>query len=108
MLTSVPGGFPGFGASLAANGKLFFEGGINAGDQLWVTDGTVGGTQKLTDALVSDSGNPLVVAGQTVFFEANDGTHGWQLWKSNGTPAPSASPATSTRPAFPTTPRLTN
>src|SRR5262249_16017643 len=50
MLTSVSGGV-GAGVSLNLNGQLFFEGHSISPNayQLWVTDGTVAGTQKLTD-----------------------------------------------------------
>src|SRR3989442_13085311 len=73
------------------NGKMFFEA-TRASDstELWVTDGTVGGTTIVKDinpgARSSLKGNVnyfYTAAG--LFFAADDGTTGTELWKSNGT-----------------------
>jgi ELWxxDGT repeat protein len=82
------------------NGKLlFFSGeGAAATDGLWVTDGTAAGTQRIAALGVnrSDSGyfaegynttmaQVLTIGGQQrLFFMANDGTNGNELWTSDG------------------------
>ena len=75
------------------NGTLFFtaNNGIN-GIELWKSDGTEAGTLMVKDVLAgSDSGavqngkNELVNVNGNLFFYANDGTTGRELWKSDGT-----------------------
>ena len=67
-----------------------------AGVELWRSDGTGVGTALVKDinpgsagsfpGSVDSSANPQVAkVGSTFFFSANDGTHGYELWKSNGT-----------------------
>jgi len=52
------------------------------------TDGTAAGTVRLTSFAPSrDSPFGLVDANGTLFFEANDGTYGNELWNSDGTVA---------------------
>jgi ELWxxDGT repeat protein len=63
------------------------------GRELWITDGTVAGTQLLDD-INPGSGNafpgidngsvPMQVVGSELFFAANDGTHGTELWETDG------------------------
>ncbi len=90
------------------NGTLFFNGltnrtdlqpGLYAGDnELWKTDGTLAGTLLVkdiypgtsptpygTDAPNSSSPYDLTNVGGTLFFTANDGINGRELWKSDGT-----------------------
>lgn len=71
----------------AADDRLFLSAwdGTGSYGQLWVTDGTEGGTVKLLEGLGEDirSGHTvsLVGAGDTLFFN-----RGPDLWKSDGTP----------------------
>jgi ELWxxDGT repeat protein len=80
------------------NGTLFFSAndGVH-GVELWTSDGTAAGTVLVQDiyAGVESSepgGNPpdssgLLNVNGTLFFAANDGVHGVELWKSDGTAA---------------------
>jgi ELWxxDGT repeat protein len=99
--------------SALINGKMYFPGTTTAnGVELWVTDGTPGGTTLFKD-IYSGTGNanPEFLAnlgafnGQTYvglgnfnyqklystafngkwYFTANDGTHGQELWSTDGT-----------------------
>ena len=84
--TSNPQGFTEF------NGKLYF--GANdgeSGSELWVTDGTSGGTQLLKDINTSDGyysdSNPseFIEFNGKLYFNANDGESGDELWVTDGT-----------------------
>lgn len=79
---------------VAAGGKLYFANRDDAGTQLWVTDGTAGGTKRvsnlpaLTLPYTSDPGVTGVTAvGGKVYFTAQDPAAGWQLYVSDGTAA---------------------
>jgi ELWxxDGT repeat protein len=86
--------FNNFGSAIM-NNKFYF-GGINAanGNELWVTDGTDAGTKMVKDINAgpgsanvegpNERGN-FAVVNNTLYFVANDGTNGKQLWKSDGT-----------------------
>jgi ELWxxDGT repeat protein len=87
------------------DGTLFFvaDDGVH-GQELWVSDGTAEGTrlvQDLNPLVTCDTrgDNPgsgshpcdsepehLANVNGTLYFAANDGTHGYELWKSDGTP----------------------
>jgi len=79
------------------NGKLYFVAGdnMNAGGELWVTDGTKLGTQKVKDILLGPQGGVAGTLGllnnSTLLFSASefDKNHnnfiGYELWKSDGT-----------------------
>lgn len=61
-----------------------------AGRSIWISDGTPGGTQPLTDAcpLDRDCGARSLFAFEgTAFFAFDDGVHGRELWQTDGTPA---------------------
>jgi ELWxxDGT repeat protein len=78
-----------------AGGKLYFaaDNGVR-GVEPWVSDGTPGGTHMLRDiysspTAVGSSPNGFTfvhtTGGDEVFFEAQDQTHGTELWKTDGT-----------------------
>jgi ELWxxDGT repeat protein len=66
------------------------------GFELWKSDGTEAGTALVKDILADGSGLPaagglsFTVVGNAVYFYANDGVHGRELWKSDGTEAGTA------------------
>jgi ELWxxDGT repeat protein len=75
-------------------GSILFDAddGTNGGE-LWRTDGTVAGTERLTDFAPAQPflghfplNFPPVGLGGAIFFAANDGFHGMEPWKSDGTP----------------------
>ncbi len=66
------------------------------GRELWVSDGTPAGTRLLNDINRStfSDGRPggsepadFFIAGSTLYFSADDGVHGRELWKTDGTAA---------------------
>ena len=72
-----------------AGSNLFFTDTSNAGN-LWVSDGTAGGTHVITSFNPTHSNTAtgpfnLAAVGNTLFFDAKDATHGIELWKSDGT-----------------------
>lgn len=74
--------------------KMFFAGAGSGGTELWVTDLTSAGTVRVKDintnsAVNSGSSLPanLVNVNGTLFFTANNGVNGVELWKSDGTSA---------------------
>ncbi|HEY6554235.1 MAG TPA: ELWxxDGT repeat protein, partial [Vicinamibacteria bacterium] len=94
--------FSGSGLSLTTNelvafkGTLYFIGTSSEGRRsLWKTDGTPGGTVRVVDVGGSESppyssffsprAYPTVV-GQQLFFVADDGEYGAELWRTDGTP----------------------
>ncbi|HQQ00909.1 MAG TPA: hypothetical protein PLY86_20845 [bacterium] len=69
-------------------GSAYFVGndGTSGGPQLFTSDGTANGTRMVK--ILSSSGKQprfLITVGSTVFFVGNDDTHGYELWKSDGT-----------------------
>lgn len=78
------------------NGKLYFTA-LTAtnGTELWSTDGTVAGTQMVKDIYPGTNGafyslfyKPhFTEFNNKLFFVANDGVHGYELWSTDGTDA---------------------
>ena len=50
---------------------------------LWATDGTLGSTRKLRANIPA---NRLTTVGNQVYFAGDDGTHGFEPWRTDGTP----------------------
>jgi ELWxxDGT repeat protein len=90
---------PGVGASYDApssltdvQGTLFFSGTDGpSGHELWKSDGTEDGTVLVKDIQPGagdsyyDGASRLTAVGATLFFTADDGVHGGELWSSDGT-----------------------
>lgn len=85
------------GALTAVGDTLFFvaDDGTH-GDELWRSDGTKSGTVLVKDIgrgtgddydYYSEGPGNLTAAGDTLFFTTDDGTHGDELWRSDGTKA---------------------
>lgn len=78
-------------AIVAMGGKIYFRAYEPAhGDELWVTDGTPGGTSRVVDINLGTSSSApkeMVAMGGRIYFQANDGSHGVELWSSDGTAA---------------------
>src|SRR4051812_18718768 len=72
-----------------SNGKVFFSASDNQPNfELWVTDGTPGGTVMLKDFHAPAGSRPqnFTDVNGTMFFTAEDASNGRELWKSDGTP----------------------
>lgn len=69
----------------AGDPSLFFVT-TTSGNDLWSSDGTPGGTGVLLeDAPAWPSDTDSVVIGSRVYFSGNDGIHGEELWRTDGT-----------------------
>ncbi len=77
------------------DGQVFFtaDNGVT-GRELWVSNGTATGTQRLSDFGSTNSGDfyaygpqNLTAAGEVLFFTVDDGINGDELWISDGTAA---------------------
>jgi ELWxxDGT repeat protein len=63
----------------------FFLAPSDSRTQLWRTDGTSGGTIRLTDFQLNLSTREIVTIGNRVYFVGVDAEHGIELWTSDGT-----------------------
>jgi ELWxxDGT repeat protein len=89
MLTDLnPGPGDGVNTALVAVGNhLIFGGSNGAGEELWVTDGTAGGTKILANAAPALDPWNVVVLNGVAYFPAADATQRFQPWRSDGTVA---------------------
>jgi len=69
---------PGPWEMAVAGGRLF----VATDDELWVSGGDAGSTEKLADVTARD----LAAAGPLLVFSGDDGASGPELWVSDGTP----------------------
>lgn len=93
---------PGVGSHISSftsyNSKLIFTAfDLANGDRLWITDGTSGGTALIKDINPNPPAAPPLLYfmpdiapyffnfQNTLYFTANDGTDGAELWKTDGT-----------------------
>jgi ELWxxDGT repeat protein len=75
----------------AFNDNLVFraDDGVN-GMELWMTDGSAGGTRMVKDINPGSTGGwpqQMTLYNGKLYFAANDGTHDYELWVSDGTGA---------------------
>jgi ELWxxDGT repeat protein len=103
-----PGG--GAGRPLTEfNGLLYFsatDGSTAHGEEMWQSDGTAAGTSLVADIFPgpgSSFASQFTVSGGLLFFEADDGTNGAQLWRF---PGPAGAPVPVAAPASPPAARL--
>lgn len=89
--TSVTSAIPKIVGPIGSNGILFMMDDGITGKELWRSDGTPETTHLVLDIHPEGSGLPswpdvpIVRLGAEYFFLANDGIHGFELWKTDGT-----------------------
>jgi ELWxxDGT repeat protein len=71
--------------NLVAVGDLLYFTALNgSGRALWRSDGTAAGTVKVADITANTESWPLYPIDGTLYFAAEDATHGRELWKTTG------------------------
>jgi len=84
MVKDINAGISGSSPVALANidGTLFFRADVGFSPQPWTSDGSAAGTTRLAN--IYPGGNSAAAlftrAGGTIFFTANDGSHGLELW----------------------------
>ncbi|MBZ0089128.1 MAG: hypothetical protein K8H90_01990, partial [Thermoanaerobaculia bacterium] len=94
-ISLLDGYLAGRNGSVEWNGGAFFFNDDGAhGFELWRTDGTVAGTRRVLDVCPGACGahwlsayQALAATSAAVFFTADDGVHGAELWRTDGTAA---------------------
>ncbi|WP_445453725.1 ELWxxDGT repeat protein [Flavobacterium sp. 25HG05S-40] len=72
------------------NGKIYFVAGNGTNFKLYSSDGTTAGTQLVGPTAGNGVVWDLTVYNNNLYFTYDDGVHGLELWKSNGTTAGTA------------------
>jgi len=72
---------------VAVSDRVFFKAASAGGTLLFSSDGTAAGTLPVFDPAATPhiGEQPLAAAGGRVFFAADDGVHGLELWQTDGT-----------------------
>lgn len=99
-----PGSASSYPSNLVVlNGEVYFgatsgsNGSVREDYELWKSDGTAAGTSKVKQIFSTSDGyygsrygadpGDITIVGSKVFFTANDGTDGTELWETDGTTA---------------------
>lgn len=83
------------GSEMMVVGNYLYFQAFNGGNgvELWKTDGSIAGTALVKDINPNNNGSSsqhidlLAGVGNTLYFSADDGVHGVELWKTDGTAA---------------------
>ena len=73
-------------SATALGSSLMFSGSSEGGDELWRATGSAASlVRDIVPGVVGSSPGSLTVLGSLVYFVADDGVHGQELWASDGT-----------------------